>query len=106
MPSNALKMANGLPEIISYTLKQNEETGGCMNQLESVPTPSHRESVALLNATELSIISGISRRAIINASVRGSAYFRAWSRSETGAWDFEVLNPGSRKPRKGFYRVE
>lgn len=77
-----------------------------MDQLENISIPSHRESIALINATELSIISGISRRAIINASVRGRAYFRAWSRSETGAWDFEVLNPGSKKPRKGFYRVE
>lgn len=77
-----------------------------MNQSNGAPTASNWETVILLNATELSIVTGISRRAIINASARGNAYFRAWSRSETGAWDFEVLNPGSKKPRKGFYHVE
>ena len=61
--------------------------------------------VTLLNATELSALTGITRRAIIHASTRGNAYFRAWSYSEAKAWDFIVLNPGSKKLRKGFYRV-
>ncbi|BAU15739.1 hypothetical protein LEP3755_63040 (plasmid) [Leptolyngbya sp. NIES-3755] len=78
----------------------------CMNQLESVSTIYDSKPVVLLNATELSVVTGISRRAIINASTRGRDYFRAWSRSETGAWDFKVLTPGSKKPRKGFYWVE
>jgi hypothetical protein len=44
--------------------------------------------------------------AILNAATKGNRYFRAWMRSEAGTWDFEVLDPASKRPRRRFYRVD
>lgn len=67
---------------------------------------STSRTTALLTPIELSTLTGISKRAIINAAARGNRYFRAWMRSEEGTWDFEVVNSDSKRPRRRFYQVK
>lgn len=60
----------------------------------------------LLTVTELANLLGIGARAVGIAAEKGNDYFREWSAKKgKGIWDFKVLNPGSKKPRRMFFKV-
>ena len=77
-----------------------------MDKSQGTPEKVTSKITALLTPIELLVLTGISKRAIMNAAAKGNCDFRAWLRSEGGTWDFEVVNPGSKKPRRRFYRVK
>ncbi|MBV8884912.1 MAG: hypothetical protein JO235_13085 [Chroococcidiopsidaceae cyanobacterium CP_BM_RX_35] len=77
-----------------------------MNKSQAPLEQSTSQTRALLTPRELSALTGISMASILNAATKGNRYFRAWMRSEEGTWDFEVLAPDSKKPRRRFYRVD
>ena len=77
-----------------------------MDKTQALLEKSTSQTRALLTPIELSALTGISMAAILNAATKGNRYFRAWMRSEAGTWDFEVLDPASKRPRRRFYRVD
>lgn len=61
----------------------------------------------LLTASELAQLLGVTDRTVSNVAIKGNEYFREWSRKfSNGTWDFEEINPSSKKPRRQFYRVD
>ncbi len=72
---------------------------------QALPIVPIEQTTILLTSDKLSALTGITKRAIVAASARGSNYCRSWIRSEKGSWDFKVINPGTKRPRRRFYQV-
>ncbi len=61
-----------------------------LDKHQALPVIPVEQTTVLLTSDELSALTGITKRAIVTASARGSDYFRAWDRFGTSSVNWVI----------------
>jgi len=114
-PTNSPQGGRYATEIVQpelFTLEQPVSDGlnqGGNVQPNTKPAPSTvglESEIEFFTAAELAALLAVHYSSVIQAAAKGIDYFRDWSKSQgQGTFEFEVINPGSPKPRKRFFKV-
>ena len=104
--------ASDLPNELIEKTDDNQKTelsNSSSNLLDSEPIATQMEFgflIQKLSAAQLAKDLDIGARAVTMAASKGNEYFREWSAGfGKGTFDFQVVNPGSQKVQRKFFKV-